>query len=283
MLSRKASKRPNVVLHPQDLWTVSQLESHVADECMKIILANMTFPPTRGTFMRHKVPRDQNMFSFVGPLTYKFGGRHVVSVPAPTWLIAMTDTLLASPGWPTEFRPDIVLVNRYKNGDDSISLHADDEPEIDQKAPIVSVSLGATRTFVIQKKHKPEGEKRYMKAILPLTHGDLLVMLPGMQRDHLHSLPKDSTVLEQRINLTFRCVQNVSPIPATVQEVVSPIPANVLVSPIPANVVVSPIPATVQDVTLIPATVVMSPIPATVQDVTLIPATVTIVQEASPM
>ena len=116
----------------------------------------------------------------------------------------VTQTLSACPGWPTEFRPDLVLLNRYNDGKDSISPHADDEPEIDQTAPIVSVSLGGTRTFVVRAKVKQEGQKQYSKAVLPLVHGTVLVMKPGMQEGYLHSIPKERST-EMRINLTFRC------------------------------------------------------------------------------
>lgn len=41
---------------------------------------------------------------------------------------------------------------RYRNGNDHIGEHRDDESELDPSAPIASISLGQRRTFVL--KHK---------------------------------------------------------------------------------------------------------------------------------
>ena len=81
--------------------------------------------------------------------------------------------------------------------------HADDEPEIDQRAPIASLSLGATRDF--QLRHR---KTAHLKMSLPLADGDLLVMHPGCQSRWMHSIPQRRKVQSTRINLTFRRFQN---------------------------------------------------------------------------
>jgi len=92
-----------------------------------------------------------------------------------------------------------VLANRYRGGADGMGWHSDDEPEIDANAPIASVSLGATRRFVLRRR-----DDHADKHAIDLEHGSLLLMPPGMQRDWQHALPKTARAVGERINLTFR-------------------------------------------------------------------------------
>jgi len=94
-----------------------------------------------------------------------------------------------------------VLLNRYRTGQDSVSWHADDEPEFGERPVIASVSFGGTRTF--QLKHKMRKE---LKASIELTHGSLLIMRSGTQANWLHQIPKTARQVEERVNLTFRAI-----------------------------------------------------------------------------
>ena len=94
-----------------------------------------------------------------------------------------------------------VLLNRYRTGQDSVSWHADDEPEFGEQPVIASVSFGGTRTF--QFKHKKREES---KASVELTHGSLLIMRGGTQANWLHRIPKTARMVEERLNLTFRAI-----------------------------------------------------------------------------
>ena len=91
------------------------------------------------------------------------------------------------------------LLNLYRDGDDRMGWHADDEPEIDQTQPIASLSLGSTRDFLFR--HRNDQTKR---AAIPLADGDLLIMHPGCQGLWMHSVPQRRKVKTMRINLTFR-------------------------------------------------------------------------------
>ena len=94
-----------------------------------------------------------------------------------------------------------VLLNRYRTGQDSVSWHADDEPEFGEQPVIASVSFGGTRTF--QLKHK---KRKGLKGSVELTHGSLLIMRGGTQANWLHQIPKTPKHVEERLNLTFRTV-----------------------------------------------------------------------------
>jgi len=91
-----------------------------------------------------------------------------------------------------------LLVNLYRDGNDSNGWHSDNEKELGPDPIIASLSLGAARKF--EKQHKQSKER--FKIIL--EPGSLLIMLEGSQFFWRHQLPKDKKVKEPRINLTFR-------------------------------------------------------------------------------
>lgn len=96
-----------------------------------------------------------------------------------------------------------VLVNLYRDGNDSVSWHADNE-EINGSEPVIaSVSLGATRRFDLR--HKESGET----VRVDLEDGSLLVMSGLSQHCWVHQIAKTKTKVGPRINLTFRQVQQV--------------------------------------------------------------------------
>ncbi len=91
-----------------------------------------------------------------------------------------------------------VLANLYRDGNDSMGCHADNEKELGANPTIASLSLGDERLFKLQ--HK----KTKQKLNINLAHGDLLVMGGTCQRFWHHSVPKTKTFKKPRINLTFR-------------------------------------------------------------------------------
>ena len=92
-----------------------------------------------------------------------------------------------------------VLLNLYRNGQDSMGWHRDNEAELGIRPTIASLSFGANRDFIIRpyKKVSP-------RIVLPLKSGSLLVMKDQMQMYWEHALPKRITCKSARINLTFR-------------------------------------------------------------------------------
>jgi alkylated DNA repair dioxygenase AlkB len=94
-----------------------------------------------------------------------------------------------------------VLVNAYRDGDDSMGWHSDDEPELGQEPLIASVSLGATRRLRV----RPKAGGPSLG--IDLVHGSLLVMRGRSQADWSHAVPKTRRPVGLRINLTFREVR----------------------------------------------------------------------------
>ena len=89
------------------------------------------------------------------------------------------------------------LLGLYANGDNHVNWHADDEPELLDR--IVSLSLGATRTFNIRE--GTDGEP----IPLALDHGSVLVMTVESQKTWQHSVPREPAA-GPRMNLTFRTI-----------------------------------------------------------------------------
>ena len=92
-----------------------------------------------------------------------------------------------------------VLLNYYRDGNDSIAWHSDDERQLGYYPKIASFSLGETRKFLIKPKKKSAGHLKIF-----LRAGDLLLLYGEFQRNWLHALPKHKSVKNPRINLTFR-------------------------------------------------------------------------------
>src|SRR5262249_41951203 len=93
-----------------------------------------------------------------------------------------------------------VLCNLYRNGNDSVGLHADAEPEM---GPVIaSVTLGAERLFRLK------GQNGTVVFAEPLPHGSLLIMAGKTQKNFKHEIPKEPKITDPRINLTFRRIEH---------------------------------------------------------------------------
>lgn len=94
-----------------------------------------------------------------------------------------------------------VLLNWYRDGQDSLSWHADDEKELGSNPVIASANFGATRDFQLRR-----NSDHSQKVTIPLKHGTLLVMRGELQQHWKHSVPKRASVDGSRFNLTFRTI-----------------------------------------------------------------------------
>ena len=93
-----------------------------------------------------------------------------------------------------------VLVNLYRDGNDKVSWHRDNEPELGEEPVIASISLGAPRRFKFRHLLTREVVET------TLTPGSMVVMSGLSQSCWEHEIPRQAAVSEPRINLTFRQV-----------------------------------------------------------------------------
>ena len=101
-----------------------------------------------------------------------------------------------------EARFNSVLANLYRDGNDSMGWHSDDEGELGSRPVIASLSLGAARSF----RFRSRDEKRTVRS-LELPSGSLLCMAGDTQRLYQHDLPKRRGLTDARLNLTFRYIR----------------------------------------------------------------------------
>ena len=129
--------------------------------------------------------------------TYRYSGVRFEPRPWSAALSGLRDRLARELG--TSFNS--VLANLYRDGRDAMGWHSDDEPELGPAPVIASVSLGATRRFVLKHRREPD-----RKLALELPSGSLLVMAGATQRNYRHALPRTARPVGGRINLTFRSI-----------------------------------------------------------------------------
>jgi alkylated DNA repair dioxygenase AlkB len=94
-----------------------------------------------------------------------------------------------------------VLLNYYRNANDSVAWHSDDEYELGVNPIIASVSFGQVRRFDIR--HKQEHNRKYS---IYLENGSLLLMKGNLQHLWEHRIPKSTQIMKERVNLTFRVI-----------------------------------------------------------------------------
>jgi len=129
---------------------------------------------------------------------YVYSGARFEPRPWPGALEAVRDRLIAATGQ----RFNSVLANLYRDGRDAMGWHSDDERELGARPVIASLSLGATRRFVLKHRRQPD-----RKLALELPHGSLLLMSGETQANYRHSLPRTARPVGPRINLTFRRIR----------------------------------------------------------------------------
>ncbi|MEA1847607.1 alpha-ketoglutarate-dependent dioxygenase AlkB [Chryseobacterium sp. MHB01] len=96
-----------------------------------------------------------------------------------------------------------VLLNLYRDHNDSVAWHRDKESRYGKRPVIASISLGQTRNFEFRKK-----DHHQSKYSLPLPHGSLLIMKGDLQEHWEHRIAKSVIPMKERINLTFRLIHN---------------------------------------------------------------------------
>jgi alkylated DNA repair dioxygenase AlkB len=94
------------------------------------------------------------------------------------------------------------LLNLYRDGNDSMGWHRDNEKELGVNPPVASVSFGETRKFQL---------RTYVNKsdliTIPLQHGSFLLMKDETQHYWEHRVPKELRIKGSRINITFRGVK----------------------------------------------------------------------------
>ena len=143
----------------------------------------------------HTVPRKTAWYGNKGT-TYRYSG--ITHDPEP-WTKALLDIKKVIEHVLNKETFNSVLLNLYRNGNDKMGWHADNEKELGTHPTIASVSLGATRRFDL--KHKTDSKQKIQ---LQLRPGSLIIMRGALQHHWLHQIPAQKKITNSRINLTYR-------------------------------------------------------------------------------
>ncbi|HJZ23687.1 MAG TPA: alpha-ketoglutarate-dependent dioxygenase AlkB [Candidatus Babeliales bacterium] len=93
-----------------------------------------------------------------------------------------------------------IVILLYRDGDDSIGFHKDKTLDLDENAPIVSLSLGGTRTYCL----RDNNLKPTIHQEIDLENGTLLVLGPHTNENFYHAIKASDKTVMQRISITFR-------------------------------------------------------------------------------
>jgi alkylated DNA repair dioxygenase AlkB len=142
---------------------------------------------------RHLQPR---LTAWHGDAAYTYSGLTLAPMPFSPLLQGIRTAVESATGR----RFNSVLLNYYRDGRDSMGMHSDDEAELGPAPAIASLSLGATRTFILRHKQTKQTVK------IDLPDGSLLLMCGTLQQHWLHGINKTARAIGARLNLTFRYI-----------------------------------------------------------------------------
>ncbi len=140
------------------------------------------------------LPRLQAWYGDSG-CTYQYSGITLHPMAWTPWLLEIKERI----DQVLNISLNSVLINLYRDGQDSNGWHADNEPELGAEPVIASLSLGAVRRFRLR-----NNSDKSQTINLDLNPGSLLVMSGATQQYWQHCIPKTARKVEPRINLTFR-------------------------------------------------------------------------------
>lgn len=175
-------------------------EPQLADAWLAELIAQTPWEQPQITFYGRAVAVPRLVAWYGDPhARYRYSGLAHDPLPWTPLLAGIRERLAEELGRPVNG----VLLNYYRDGQDAMGWHSDDERELGRDPLVASLSLGATRRFDLRRK----GGSRIEHSIV-LEHGSLLVMSGATQHHWQHQIARTRKVTAPRINLTFRMIQH---------------------------------------------------------------------------
>ena len=147
---------------------------------------------------RHPVPRLLAWYGDAG-CDYRYSGISHAPLPWTPLLSEIRQRVEAAAGQALNG----VLLNHYRDGQDAMGWHSDDEAVLGRNPLVASLSLGGERRFDLRRK----GASR-IEHSLALSHGSLLVMAGATQHHWQHQVARTRKPCAPRLNLTFRFLRS---------------------------------------------------------------------------
>jgi alkylated DNA repair dioxygenase AlkB len=176
------------------------LNQSQADWMLEYCLQNVTWGQDKYIFSGkgNLEPREvlaPRLTSLYGDKPYTYSGQTLYPTSFTKALERLKSIISEQDG--TDY--NVVLLNQYRDGKDSVSWHTDSERALGKNPSIASISLGGSKPF----KLREISNKKNQHEIL-LEHGDLIIMQGKTQHFWEHSIQKSKKYNELRVNLTFR-------------------------------------------------------------------------------
>lgn len=170
-----------------------------ADRLFQEILEDTPWLQQEITVYHRKIPMPR-LTCWMGEASYTYS--NLMNEPGP-WTAPVLEIREQMTTLTGEFFNG-ALLNLYRNGQDSMGWHADNEASLGPEPIIPSVNLGATRRM----RFKPRKNRPGDAFGFDLPHGSVLLMSGETQDNWLHTITKTARSVGARINLTFRSVMS---------------------------------------------------------------------------
>lgn len=144
---------------------------------------------------RHKQPRLTAWYGDPGK-SYSYSGTVMRALPWTNLLLELKRKLEEC----TEATFNSVLLNLYRDNNDRMGFHSDNERELGKEPVIASLSYGETRTLLFKHKKRKDMPTKNVR----LTSGSVLLMKGATQENWSHGINSETQTCGPRINLTFR-------------------------------------------------------------------------------
>ncbi|MEO6232172.1 MAG: alpha-ketoglutarate-dependent dioxygenase AlkB [Ferruginibacter sp.] len=169
-----------------------------SDNCLKELTENVNWKqePIKIFGKEMMQPRLTALYGEAGK-TYSYSG---ISMQPHAWndtLLMIKEKIEKIAG----LQFNAALLNQYRNGQDSMGWHRDNEKELGINPVIGSVSFGAIRKFQLRN----YSNKKLIRTI-ELSNGSFLLMKGITQHFWEHQVPKTTRDVGPRINITFRII-----------------------------------------------------------------------------
>jgi alkylated DNA repair dioxygenase AlkB len=174
------SYTPKFIQNPNDVF--ERLVEELPLQSREVVIQGKTFVQPR-------------LISWHGPGRYAYSGLDLTPQPWPEDLLKIQHQLLEE----TKIDFNCVLCNYYRDENDSVGWHADDESFLSKDPVIATISLGAPRMFSMMLKSKKGKPDTHI-----LENGSLFIMGAGVQKNWLHAILKSKVPCGPRLSLTYR-------------------------------------------------------------------------------
>ncbi|HHI5410163.1 TPA: alpha-ketoglutarate-dependent dioxygenase AlkB [Vibrio metoecus] len=197
ILNRDFPSGDITLLDGQLVWFPQFLALPQADEALTQLKTELNWQQ-KSIRLFGKCVLQPRLIAWYGDEDYRYSGLTLSAHPFPERLAQLK--MQCEEAAQTRFNS--VLANLYRDGQDSMGWHQDNEPELGTNPIIASLSLGESRRFLLRHKQDPA-----LKIECELSHGDLLIMAGTTQHCWQHAIPKTRQTKQLRINLTFRNIR----------------------------------------------------------------------------